>query len=323
MHYTNDRVTIRFDGGIELSRPWLDADSARAQRVLRSHSKERATCQCTPSGVPMHVVHRLGRFHLATMPGRAHHHALSCPSYQQKDDVSGLKQYNKSALSRAAGRHKITVSTSDLGRAPYSHFSPSAALQFLWMLAGLNISTPKIVETRTFYIVSHALARAAATLCINGESVRPYIPLAVEAPEHCRYLVGQVRRVFDATHGNGLCLSADKKNTFWVKESHWGGLSDDLGDFKAPDVSGQVWVMGRLWRSPQNNLHLYDVGSVSISSAFLPVTKQTSQLIDDLVSKKRRFFVCLRYDATDDAGIPAAVLLDKAEPRNLYTPRSH
>ena len=139
MHYTNEHVTLRFEGGIEFSRPWLRKDPARAQRVLRAHASENIRCLCTPLGVPMHVVCRDGKYHLATNPGRGHHHALSCPAYLPSEEDSGFHHYSRSAFSRAGGLIKLSVSPSKPTAPPFPHFSPSAALQFIWHLAGLNV----------------------------------------------------------------------------------------------------------------------------------------------------------------------------------------
>jgi hypothetical protein len=321
MHYTNDSVTIEFDGGIQLSRPWLAADPRRAQRVLRNHADERASCQCTPYGVPMHVVCRLGKYHLATMPGRGHHHALSCPSYLPDDDASGLKNYSPEALSRAAGRHKLSVKPASPGLPPFNHFTPSAALQFLWEFSGLNVCTPRTVEKRNYFFAANSLYKSLPLIRFNEQALRAYIPLAVDTPDQCRYAIGQATKLIHGTYANGICLAADRKTTLWVDEKQWAlaRLEAVFGEYSAPKCPDSTWVIGKLWRSPQSNLRLFDVGTLRVNSQFLPIDAKTAPLLQTLVDNKRRFFVCQSYDADYDASIPVAVVIDRDEPRNIYS----
>jgi len=320
MHYTNESVTIRFDSGTELSRSWLASDRQRAQRVLSNHANEGLMCLCTPTGVPMHVVKRLGAYHIATMPGRGHHHALSCSGYIPREETSGLRNYADKAISRANGIHNLSVAPGANERMPFDHFTPSSALQYLWDLAGLNVCTPKTVENRNYRHVGQSLLEASALVRINGEPIRPYIPLVIQSPLSCRTVIAQVRRVTAGRYDNAIALSADRENTFWVDEKQWecSGLADIFGPFSSPAKTRGVWIIGRLWRSPSGNYKLFDLGAISTTESFLPCTTTTKELIGSLVTKQRRFYVCLPYDAVSDTSIPAVVLIDGEAPKNLF-----
>lgn len=321
MKYTNDRVPLRFDGGVEVSRPWLSADQHRAQRVLRKHASEPVQCLCTPSGVPMHVVCRGGSFHLATMPGRAHHHALSCPSYRPDRKTSGLKHYDRSAYTLTAQNQNIFVSSSPVGVPPFSHFTPSAVLQLLWDLAGLTVCTPKILAKRQYFLVSRSLADVCAGFRINGDSMRPYIPLAFTDPRFCRYLVGGVRRICHGRYGNAIHLSADRDHTFWVDQKEWSNsaLSEVFGPFDDPRWQRGYFIISRLFSTRHGNFRLFDSGLLRVNRSFLPVTVADEGFLQGLVDANRRFFVCQRYDAIGDDRIPLVVLIDRDEPLYLYS----
>lgn len=322
MYYTNEKVPIRFDDGIEVSRPWLAADETRAQRVLKNHRSERAQCLCTPYGVPMHVVCRDGRYHLATNPGHGSHHALSCPAYRPDQETTGLKHYGEGALTLAAGRHKLQVRYHPPKHQPFEHFSPSAAFQFLWEFAGLNVCTPKTVAKRSFLAVSKSLVHGSHHLRFNDRALRLFVPTAVPEIDNSRYAIGQISKIFHGQYANGVKLAAERPTTFWITEQTWQacGLDTHFGPFDAPEKAQTYWLMGKLWRSPQNNWRLFDVGALPVSDQLLPARREALPVLQKLVDNKRRFFVCQRYDAVDDDTIPLAVLIDRQEPQIVSYP---
>ena len=322
MDYTNERVAIRFDDGIEVSRPWLAADDRRAQRVLRTHRTERVQCLCTPHGVPMHVVCRDGRFFLATNPGRASHHALSCPAYHPDEETSGLRHYSDYALTRAGGRHKLLVRNHAPAGPPYEHFSFSAALQFIWEFAGLNVCTPKTVARRNFVAVSSSINRISHKLRFNEEALRLFVPRVTDDIEGCRYAIGQLGKTFHGEFANGVRLAADRSHTFWIDQAQWEGsdLEHHLGPYQEPHRQQTTWIMGRLWRSPMGNYRLFDIGLLPVNDQLLPAQPGTIVALAKLVENKRRFFVCQRYDAVDDETVPLAVLIDRQEPQVVSYP---
>ena len=256
MYFVNERVLIRFEGGMEVGRPWLAADERRAQRVLRKHRAEGARCLCTPHGVPMHVVCRDGKYFLATNPGRASHHALSCPSYQPAEETSGLRHYTAEALSRASRKHKLQVRGHRPVGPPFDHFSPSAALQFLWEFGGLTVCTPKTVARRSFLLVSRSLIDVSHRVRINGRGLRLYVPATGHEIDGCRYAIGQVTRIFHGEYANGIRLAADRDHTFWIEEGQWSSSNLDalLGPYDEPSRSQTTWVIGKLWQSPNGKL---------------------------------------------------------------------
>jgi hypothetical protein len=324
MHYTNDKAPIRFDDGVEVSRPWLAADDSRAQRVLRTHRDEKAQCMCTPHGVPMHVVCRDGRYFLATNPGRASHHALSCPAYQPDEEVSGLRHYSDQALSRAAKRHKLQVRREAPEGPPFPHFTPSAALQFVWEYAGLNICTPKTVVHRTFFLVARSLVQISHSIRFNEEALRLYVPLASDTLDGSRYVIGQVSKVNHGKYANAMKLAGDREHTFWIDPDNWqtAGLTEFLGPYEEPRNQNTTWIVGRLWRSPQGNWRLYDLGALPVNSLLLPCRPEAADALQALVDAKRRFVVCQRFDATWDDSVPLAVLIDRKQPQPVSYPLS-
>lgn len=319
MLYTNEKVPIRFPHGPELTRGWLDQDSDRAQRVLIKHAAERPMCGCTPEGVLMHIVRRNGRYHLATMPGRSHHHALSCPSYTPDPRTSALRFYSDQAIWRSANRINLEVSHEAVTGPPFDHFSPSAVFELLWELAGLNVSTPKTVATRKHYFVGKSLAEACAAIRLNRETVFPYIPLATSMTDECTHLIARVRRLDRSKFGCRVLLSADRETTCWISHSSWvqSRVDEHFGSFETPTRPNGHWIFAKLWRSPKGNVNLFDVGCLEITDTYLPVRNDTRDIISQLVEDQRRFFVCPRLDAQRDSSSPIAVLLDLDEPHNL------
>jgi len=324
MFYTNDKVPIRFGGGIEVSRPWLAADEHRAQRILRKHHSESVLCLCTPHGVPMHVVCRDGKFFLATNPGRASHHALSCPAYQPDEDTSGLRHYSGEALARSRGLYKLQVRHHPPTEPPFAHFSVSAALQFIWEFAGLNVCTPKTVVHRSFLAVSRSLAEISHKVRFNNRGLRLYVPTAVSDIDGCRYAIGQISKVFHGAFANGIRIAADREHTFWVDEKQWNAsaLGVHLGTYEEPARHQTIWLMGKLWQSPNGNWKLFDVGLLPVNDQLLPALPQAIPALDQLVQSKRRFVVCQRYDAINDDTVPLAILIDRPAPQVVSYPLS-
>lgn len=323
MLYTNRKVPIRFADGLEVSRAWLKADQSRAQRVLRKRSEQSIACSCTPLGVPMHVVSRAGKLHLATNPGRSHHHALSCPSYKPDKKTSGLRHYSKAAYSHSRARHHLQVSNTFCGTPPFTHFSPSAALQLVWELAGLTISTPKTVPARDFYKASLSIVEATRAVSINGVSMRCFVPCASEMSDDTNYVSGFVDSITTGKYANRISLKGARKTAFWVNQKSWAAsnLDNALGPYEAPSASSGTCLMAKLWRSDKGNFQLYDVGTIALDTHFLPVHSTDPHLTDRLIAEGRRFFVCLRFDAPDDRRIPAAVLVDDGEPQPIALPK--
>jgi hypothetical protein len=270
----------------------------------------------------MHVVCRDGKFFLATNPGRASHHALSCPAYHADEETSGLRHYSDLALSRAAGRHKLQVRNHVPAGPPFDHFSNAAALQFIWEFAGLNVCTPKTVARRTFLVVSSSVHRISHKLRFNDRGLRLYVPRVSDDIEGCLYAIGQISKIFHGEFANGIRLAADRSNTFWIDEKQWqaSGLQHHLGPFQDPQRHQTIWIMGKLWRSPMGNYRLFDIGLLPVNDQLLPAQPFTLEALERLVENKRRFFVCQRFDAVDDEAVPLAVLIDRQEPQIISYP---
>jgi hypothetical protein len=101
---------------------------------------------------------------------------------------------------------------------------------------------------------------------------------------------------------------------------HACSLDAHFGEFAAPDKRQTYWLMGRLWRSPQHNWRLFDIGVLPVSDQLLPARQEALPVLQKLVDAKRRFFVCQRYDAIDDDSIPLAVLIDRKDPQLVSYP---
>lgn len=322
MRYKNRKVPIVFEDGLEVSRGWLAADKSRANRVLSKRAEASVNCLCTPDGVPMHVVHRAGKYHLATKPGRAHHHSLSCPSYIPQRTTSGLRHYRKGAYSSSNATQRLIVSTRPLTEPPYPHFSPGAALQFVWELAGLNVSTPKTVEKRTQFLTSRSFHQATKTLFINNKRVRCYVPSINKLDDETTFAGGFVHSIAHSTYGLRISLVGSFTDSFWINEKEWHSshLDETFGSYENPLTDANTFLFARLWRSPKGNITLYDVGALKLCENFLPEPVTDKDLVNRLIAQQRRFFVCMRYDAVADRTIPGAVLTDSSEPRELMLP---
>lgn len=319
MKYENRKIPVHFEGGLEVTRAWLAADKSRANRVLSRRVEDEVHCMCTPAGVPMQVVHRAGNYHLATKPGRAHHHSLSCPGYKSQQTTSGLRHYRKGAYSNSKNSQRLIVSTRPLSDPPYPHFSPSAALQFVWELAGLNVSTPKTVETRNQFLSSRSFYQATGTLFINNKRVHCFVPSVNQLDDDSNFVGGFVHSLTKSKFGIRIRLVGAATQPFWTNEKSWGASQLDqlLGPYENPKVDDNVFLFARLWQSPQGNGTLYDIGGLRLCENFLPEPVTDSSLVSKLIAQQRRFFICMRYDAVDDRSIPGAVLTDSSEPREV------
>lgn len=320
MLYKNRDVKIRFPQGPELSRGWLEEDAERAQRVLTKHRDERPLCGCTPVGVLMHVVCRQGKYYLATMPGRSHHHAMSCPAYTPDPVTSALRHYSDLAFSRAAGKIRLVVKDEPPTGAAFDHFTPTAALECLWELAGLNICTPKTVRARNLFLVAQSLAAACEVVKVNDVQVQAFTPPLRTPLTEASHVIGAVRSAYPTKFGYRIKLVGDPSSVFWVNTETWAlsplsAWFGEEGDHDRPPF----WIFARLWRSPKGYNRLFEVGGIEVNTAFLPVHAATGEVIEQLVHAERRFFLCPRLDATHDRSMPVAVLLDLDEPQNLYS----
>ena len=90
-------LPLEFADGTVATRAQLDANP----HLLSAHAGQRLVCRCTPSGVEMLIRHRQGRPFLANLPGRTHHHALSCPSYSPDPLIDPLRHYSGAALAHS------------------------------------------------------------------------------------------------------------------------------------------------------------------------------------------------------------------------------
>lgn len=318
MRYKNEKIVVKFSGGLEVSKAWLSSDLARKQRVLRNRYGERVTCTCVPDGIAMHIVQRDDAYYLASMPGLSSHHALSCPSHIDDPDTSGLRFYTQRAISLAKGVHNLAVSDGLTSVTP-SHMTPSAVLHYLWYRAGLHICTPKTVESRNAYLASISLLEASQSIRINRQVTRVHIPMLSEL-EGATHICGQVRSVSNGPYSNRITLSGDKKTAFWVKPDQWNDACvRQFGAYDEPEKpSGATWLFAKLNTTSKGNHTLTALGVVPITKQFLICSHATPADINVLIEGKRRFFVGLEYDAPKTFSVPKAVIIDEQPPKRIY-----
>lgn len=321
MLYTNHEVRIRFSDDVSLTRAWLDEEPDRTQRVLATYHGTQPVCTCVPDGVAMHVVRRAGAYYLATMPGRAHHHALSCPYHIPHPSTDASRHYADSALSRASGIFRLSIYPDRLERPPFAHFSFSAALEYLWHLAGLNVFVPDASPPPGLSVAAHTLVSIADRVRINDREFIPHFPPAPRGDRRFTHVIGVIRSLSRTRYGYRVVLAGDgKKCTYWINEQTWRRCQlFDVPALFADPLPTRYVIMARLWRSPRGFWNLFDPGLIEVNAQMLPVTEQTESLVDELVRARRKFFVVPTLDAPiSGATLPAAVLLDTEEPSPLY-----
>lgn len=321
MLYTNHEVRIRFSDEVSLTRAWLDDDPVRAQRVLANYHGTHPVCTCVPRGVQMHIVRRGGAFYLATMPGRAHHHALSCPYHIPHPSTDASLHYADTALSRASGLVRLSVYPDPLKHPPFPHFSFSAALEYLWQLAGLNIFMPDMTPRPGLSVAAHTLQSISDRIRINDRHFIPHFPPAPRADRRFTHVIGVIRSLSLTRYGYRVALAGDgEKCTYWINEATWRRCQlFSVPTLFADPLPARYVIMARLWRSPKGFWNLFDPGLLEVNPQMLPVTEHTRSLVNELTQAKRKFFVVPQLDSSHHpATLPAAVLLDTDQPAPLY-----
>lgn len=323
MLFTNHEVRIRFSSDVALTRSWLDEEPARTQRVLATYHGTQPICTCVAGGVAMHIVRRAGAYYLATMPGRAHHHALSCPYYIPHPSTDACRYYSDSALSRARGIYRLSIYPDPLQLPPFPHFGFSAALEYLWHLTGLNVFVPDATPQPGLAIAAHTLVSMAARVRINDQEFKPHFPPATRRGRDFTHVIGVIRSLSQTRYGYRVILAGDATHsTYWINEHTWRRcrMFDVPALFTEP-LPNRYVIMARLWRSPKGFWNLFDLGLIAVNPQMLPVSDQTESLVDELVRARRKFFVVPPLD-TPISGVllPAAILLDTEAPFPLYTP---
>lgn len=165
--------------------PDLEARLAGAHR-----RKERPSCLCRDSGVPMYVARIGPRYFLKRMPLTGPQHDPACDSYEPPPELSGRGEVAGSAIDESADdgvtRLKLDFSLSRTGKrsaAPASAEAGESArsdgtkltlrglLHFLWEEAELNHWTPRMTGKRNWGLVRHRLIEAAANKAAKGAAL--------------------------------------------------------------------------------------------------------------------------------------------------------
>lgn len=319
MQYINNKIVVRFDDDLEVSKDWLSADSDRAQRVLKKRHRLGATCTCTPSGVAMHIVLRKGTYYLASMPGLSSHHALSCPSHIVDPFTNGLRHYEPEAVVLANGIHHLAVAgkLSDTDR---SNMSPTAVIHYIWQLSGLNVCTPKTVAARNHYLASNSFLQASSPIRINRAPTKLHVPLSNSDPASATHVSGLVKSVDVGPYDIRISLVGERKRSYWISERDWDRTCKmTFGSFDRPKAPSQpTWLLGAITRTKGGYEQLSCVGAAQLTTDFLICPSGSLPLIEKLIEQERRFFVGLRFDAPDTTIVPTAVLIDQQPPRSLF-----
>jgi hypothetical protein len=325
--YTREDVRLRFPSGAVHTRPWLDSHPRAREELYRESAERRVVCECHPAGVEM-TVRRVGvQHHLANLPGRAHHHAPSCPSFVPDPSIDARQDYSRAALMEVGGGVlHATVRDAAPEPAPYEHMTPRAALELLWSAAELTHWAPKMTTRRTVLSVRATLKTAAARLVINDEPLADSLYLAEpERPRGTRqplYVLGELHRVVRGAHSLGLALRYDTTGPYWVARSAWSPpLSALLGSYDQPrgDLPS-VWVLARTWYTA-HHAHCRWVGALHVTASSLPIEHPAEEpLLDQLVRDGRRFVRVPGLDSSGDPRYPILTLIDTATPVNVHSP---
>lgn len=168
------------------------------EAIARAHSRRRRPlCLCRPDGVEMYIARLAGSYIVKRMPGTGSRHAPGCPSFEPREDLSGIGPLLGTAitedpdtglstlklgfsLSRRPGRTPPTRTPLGANRSATSmaRLSLLALLHFLWDQAELTRWHPGFAQRRTWGAVRRQLQQAAAQMLTCGESLaaRLYIP---------------------------------------------------------------------------------------------------------------------------------------------------
>lgn len=323
--YVRPDIPLRFADGSVLTRSQVEAEPA----LLDRFAGQRLFCSCIPAGVEMLVRQRFGRRFIANLPGRTHHHAVSCPYFSQDPVIDPLKRYSPYAVTRSGESLNVVVSPEPLEAQPFSHLTPSAGLELLWDRAGLNYWSPRMRGRRTYWVIRAALLAAAEDLILSDGPLAPvlYVPdrdVQRPHPDH-KLVAGLVQRVAVSPHGVGFEFAHDRSgDLYWLDRRHWTPQLDALlGPVTAPALPAdlRIWVLALLAYGATGRPHLESAGFLSVTHDGLSThSAAESHTLQFLVESGRRFYKCPVLDARTDPAIPFVVLRDTAEPCYVFAP---
>ncbi|MCZ8056633.1 MAG: DUF1173 family protein [Microcystis sp. LE19-12.2C] len=168
---------------ILLENTFIDPDSAEGQAALAKayQTKTRPRCMCNETRPELYITPFNGRFILRRMPGTGPDHAISCPTFDPPEGISGLGPLIGSAISyneagevdlkldfpltirgkRAAPPAPPSSDKQKEASTPPRKLTLTSLLHFLWNEAELNRWSPGMEGKRSWSLIRHLLLNAA------------------------------------------------------------------------------------------------------------------------------------------------------------------
>ena len=168
---------------ILLENTFIDPDSAEGQAALAKayQTKTRPRCMCNETRPELYITPFNGRFILRRMPGTGPDHAVSCPTFDPPEGISGLGPLIGSAISyneagevdlkldfpltirgkRAAPPAPPSSDKQKEATTPPRKLTLTSLLHFLWNEAELNRWSPGMEGKRSWSLIRHLLLNAA------------------------------------------------------------------------------------------------------------------------------------------------------------------
>lgn len=193
----SDDVQIRFAGEEEVSKDWLDGNTADGQALLEAHRGTYPVCLCRPGEtLPLYIAKKQ-HFYLARMPGTGTKHAPDCPFFEPPEAWTGRSVYRVGTIDEeetggvrvrlADGVGVVGASTASVSPPadppPVGEDKPKkrgklalrGLLHLLWEEAGLNRWSPRMEGKRNYYVLAKYLGQAMEKVELKGQVLREFV----------------------------------------------------------------------------------------------------------------------------------------------------
>ena len=342
---------------------------AALQRTLAEiyASKDRPLCMCRQPGVPMCLARVAQQYVIKRMPDTGLSHAPGCESYEPPAELSGLGELLGHAiiqdhehgttllkldfsLSKSSGRAAPAASEvpADSVKSDGAKLTLLSVLHFLWVEAGLNRWTPKMLDRRNWFVIYKFLLEAAQGKVIKGQALQsilyvpePFYPdrkdhIAQKRSSHLGTLrpqekgarklmimVAEVKELCPARYGFKLVVKQAPDFPLMLDQNVYQRLNRRFEDELA------------LWEATEGS-HLMTIatfsvgtsGVASIEEIALMITTenwitfadlQEKLLINVLTEQSRRFVKGMRYNLSTTRPLASLVLTDtQPTPTAMY-----